>query len=57
MQDVAKVREVIIIKSLLKNMLADTRKLRYTVMLNFGFIMSGFCITADWRRSQAKMNL
>ena len=57
MQDVAKVREVIFIKSLLKNMLADKRRLSYTVVLNFGFIMSGFCMTADWRRSQTKMNL
>ncbi len=51
-----KVREVIFIKSLLKNMLADTRRLKYTGVLNFGFIMSGFCMTADRRRSQTKMN-
>ncbi len=47
MQDFVKVREVIFIKSLLKNILADTRRLKYTGVLNFGFIMSGFCMTAE----------
>jgi hypothetical protein len=28
-------------------MLADTRSLKYNVVLNFGFIMSGFCMTAE----------
>ena len=40
-----------------KNMLADERKQKYIVPANFGFIMSGFCIVSDWRRSQAKMTL
>jgi len=38
-------------------MLADERMLKYTNMVNLGFIMSGFLIVADWRRSQAKMTL
>lgn len=38
-------------------MLAYKRKQKYISMLNLGFIMSGFCITTDWRRSQAKMTL
>ncbi len=54
MQDFVKVREVIFIKSLLKNILADTKRLKYTIPLNFGFIMSGFYITAETEENSSE---
>ena len=53
---IATFKEIIFIKSLLKNMLADTRKQKYIVTVNLGFIRAEFCIMTEWR-SQAEMVL